>query len=153
VGASANRFRAEAPDVRVLDFGGGQTFIRCAVCRGDNHATATTCCRCEANLDTPAQRVFNEAFWTRRQEEDNEARAEAERLTARREQAERDTAEARRHFEWMDRQLASQRVRRLGRAELVIDFNPQARAVGLAIGRLLRRFALAVRARWLGPGR
>ena len=150
VGASANRFRADAPDMRVLDLESGQAFVRCALCRGDNHATARTCCRCEADLDTPAQRAFNEVFWTRRQADDAEERAEAERLTARREQADRDAAEARRHLDWMDQQLAIRRVRRLGRPELVINLNPQARAVGLAIGRLVRRFVLAV---WRSPGR
>lgn len=153
VGASANRFSAEAPDMHVLDLESGQAFVRCALCRGDNHATATTCCRCEANLDTPAQRAFNEAFWRRRQEEDAALRAEVELVAARREQADRDTAEARRYLDWMDLEIADRRERRLGRPELVIDFNPQARALGLAIGGLVRRFVLAVRASWRGPGR
>jgi hypothetical protein len=155
VGASAKRFRAEAPDLgpHVLDLEGGQAFVRCALCRGDNHATATTCCRCEASLDTPEQRAFNEAFWKRRLEEDAALRAEVELVAARREQADRAAAEARRYLEWMDLEIADRRERRLGRPALVIDFNPQARVLGLAIGGLVRRFVLAVRASWRGPGR
>jgi hypothetical protein len=153
VGASADRFRAEVPDMRVLDLESGQAFVRCALCRGDNHATATTCCRCEAALDTPEQRAFNEAFWKRRVEEDAALRAEVELVAARREQADRAAAEARRYLEWMDLEIADRRERRLGRPALVIDFNPQARVLGLAIGGLVRRFLLAVRASWRGPGR
>ena len=155
-GASTDRFLTEAPDdgPRVLDLARGQTFLRCALCRGDNHATATTCCRCEADLDTPEQRAFNEAFWLRRQEEDAEQRAEAERLRARREQADGEAAEARRHLDWMEHQLAIRRVRRVGRqAELVIDLSSHARTLGLAMGRFLRRVVLAARARWRGEGR
>jgi hypothetical protein len=152
VGASADRFRAEAPAMQVLDLESGQAFVRCVLCRGDNHATATTCCRCEAALDTPAQRAFNETFWKARQEEDAALRGEVELVAARREQADRAAAEARRYLDWMDHEIALRRQRRLGQ-ELVIDLNPQARALGLAIGGLVRRFVLAVRASWRGPGR
>lgn len=151
----AGRFGAEVEGPRVLDLAEGQPFIRCAVCRGDSHATSRACCHCEATLDTPEQRAFNQAFWLRRQEEDAEHRAEADRLRASRVQADREVAQVRKHVEWMDQEIALRRARRLTRrdGELVITFDPNLRPLGLAIGRFFRRAVLALRARLAGRGR
>lgn len=150
------RFGAAVEQPQVLDLSEGQAFVRCASCKGDNHATARTCCRCEARLDTPEQRTFNEDFWKRRQEEDAELRAETDRLRAAREQADREVAEARKYVEWMDQEIALRRVRRLTRreGEFVITFEPDVRPLGLAIGRFLRRVVMAARRLLLrDPGR
>lgn len=151
----AGRFGPAPAGPRVLDLSTGQPFVRCAVCRGDSHATASACGHCEARLDTPEQRAFNREFWLRRQEEDAEARVEVERLRAAREEADREVAQTRRHLEWMDQEIALRRARRLTRreGELVITFDAGLRPVGLAIGRFLRRAALAARARWRARGR
>ena len=151
----AGRFAPAREGPRVLDLSSGQPFIRCAACRGDSHATAGTCCHCGATLDTEEQRTFNRAFWLQRQEEDAEQRAAVERLRLAREEADREVAEARRQVEWMDPEIALRRSRRLTPrdGELVIDFGPELRPLGLAFGRLLRRAVLAVRARWPGRGR
>jgi hypothetical protein len=151
----SGRFAPPAEGPRVLDLSQGQPFLRCASCRADNHATAATCSHCDAKLDTPEQRAFNRDFWLRRQEEDAEQKAEVERLRASREQADREVAVARRHLEWMDQEIALRRARRVTRreGELVITFDPNLRPLGLAIGRLLRRVVLAVRARFGGRGR
>jgi hypothetical protein len=151
----AGRFGAAAEGPRVLDLAEGQPFVRCAVCRGDSHATSRTCCHCEAMLDTPEQRAFNQAFWLRRQEEDTEQRAEVDRVRAARERADREVAEARKHVEWLDQEIALRRARRLTRhdGELVITFEPNLRPLGLAIGRFFRRAVLALRAWWPGRGR
>ncbi len=148
----AGRFAPAPAGPRVLDLSGGQPFARCAACRGDSHATAVTCCHCGASLETDEQRAFNRAFWLRKQDEDAEQRAAVERVRLAREQAERDAAEARRHIEWMDQELALRRAGRLsGRGgALVIDFGPTLRPLGLAIGRFLRRAVLAARGRLRG---
>lgn len=53
---------AEAsPALDVAD--GDQPFLRCARCEGDSHRHASECQHCQADLDTPAQRAFNEAHW------------------------------------------------------------------------------------------
>jgi hypothetical protein len=147
--AVAGRFGPAPEGPRVLDLAGGQPFVRCAGCRGDSHATAVTCCHCGATLDTAEQRAFNRTFWLRRQEDDAEQRAAVERLRAAREQAERDAAEARRHLEWMDQEIALRRSGRFTRrgGALVVDFGPALRPIGLAIGRFLRRAVRAVRGR------
>jgi hypothetical protein len=151
----AGRFAPAPEGPRVLDLSGGQPFVRCARCRGDSHATSATCGHCGETLDTEEQRAFNRAFWLQRQQEDAEQRAAVERLRTTREQAEKDAAEARRHLEWMDQEIALRRSRRLTRrgGELVIDFGPELRPLGLAVGRFLRRAVLAVRARWRDRGR
>jgi hypothetical protein len=151
----AGRFSPAPEGPRVLDLSDGQPFLRCAACRGDSHAAATTCVHCEARLDTPEQRAFNREFWLRRQEEDAEQRAEVERLRAAREEAERAAAQARRQLEWMRVETVLRRSRRLGGREgaLVIDLGPSLRPLGLAIGRFLRRAVLAVRDRWRERGR
>jgi hypothetical protein len=150
----AERFGASEPGPRVLDLADGQPYVRCAECRGDSHATSRTCGHCGAVLTTPGQRAFNRAFWARRQEEDAAERAAADRLRASREEAERELAEVRKHIEWMGRETAVRRARRLTRhrGELVITFGPDLRPLGLAIGRFVRRAVLALCARW-PPGR
>lgn len=142
------RFGAPLEKTPVLDLSQGQPFVRCAHCKGDSHANALTCCRCDARLDTPEQRAFNAAFWTQRQEEDAELRAEAERLRAAREESDREVAQARRYLEWMDEEIALRRARRVVRreGEVVITFAPDVRPLGLAIGRFLRRVVKAARA-------
>jgi hypothetical protein len=150
------RFGTPVEKGPVLDLSEGQPFVRCAECKGDSHATALTCCRCDARLDTPAQRAFNEAFWKQRQEEDAELRVETERLRTRREQADRDVADARKYLEWMDQEIALRRARRVTRreGEVVITFQPDTRALGLAIGRFLRKAWQAARRVLLrDPGR
>ncbi|MGC4113491.1 MAG: hypothetical protein QM765_02240 [Myxococcales bacterium] len=37
--------------------------MRCAACHRDNHALATTCSACGANLNTPEQAAFNQRLW------------------------------------------------------------------------------------------
>jgi hypothetical protein len=143
--AREGRFGAADDAPHVLDLSAGQPFVRCAVCKGDSHATALACCRCQARLDTPEQRAFNEAFWARRQAEDAELRAEADRLRTARAEADRAAAEARKYVEWMDGAIALRRARRLTRreGEVVVTFEPDLRRLGLAIGRFLRRMAQA----------
>jgi hypothetical protein len=142
------RFGAPAERTPFLDLSQGQPFARCAVCKADSHASALTCCRCDARLDTPEQRAFNAAFWARRREEDDQLRAEVDRLRAARAEGEREAAQARRSLEWMDEQIARLRAgRRPARPDaFVITFAPDVRPLGLAIGRFLRRVVKAARA-------
>jgi hypothetical protein len=154
--AVEGRFGTAEAKPAVLDLSQGQPFVRCRTCKGDSHVTATVCSRCDARLDTREQRAFNQAFWTRRQAEDAELRAETERLRASREQADRDVSEARKAMEWMDQEIALRRARRITRRQgaLVISFEPDARALGLAVGRFLRRAVRAARRILLrDPGR
>ena len=153
--AVAGRFAPADEGPRLLDLGAGQPFVRCAVCRGDSHATSRSCTHCQAPLDTAEQRAFNQAFWVRRQAEEADYRAETDRLRASSAAADRDVAEARKHLEWMDQEIALRRARRLTRreGELVITFGPDLRPLGLAVGRFFRRVALAARARLFPRGR
>jgi hypothetical protein len=46
-----------------------QPFTRCGVCEADNSRYIARCMNCGANLDTPEQRDFNEALWSKRRAE------------------------------------------------------------------------------------
>ena len=74
--SSTDRFRPppERPLETADERKGAQPFIRCFSCQMDNTIYAATCQNCAAELDTPAQRAFNEKLWAERQ-----AQAEAER--------------------------------------------------------------------------
>ena len=82
---STDRFRPppERPLETADERTGAQPFIRCMDCQMDNTVYAATCQNCAAELDTEAQRAFNERLWKERQ-----AQAEKDR----REQAERERA-------------------------------------------------------------
>lgn len=88
--SSTDRFRppVERPLETAEERKGAQPFTRCMDCHMDNTVYAATCQNCAAELDTPAQRAFNERLWAKRQEEaDGERKATAEREKARQEQA------------------------------------------------------------------
>ena len=88
--SSTDRFRpaAERPLEVAEDRPGAQPFTRCFTCETDNTVHATHCSHCGVELDTPAQRAFNEKFWARRQaESEAERRAAADIQKAREEQA------------------------------------------------------------------
>lgn len=81
-GADLDRFGPEPePRIELLEAdAGARPFTRCMRCGMDHGVFATECAGCGANLDTEAQREFDERLWARRQEEAaREARAEAER--------------------------------------------------------------------------
>lgn len=84
-GLGSSRFEpaptpAEEAPLRALEDDGGQPFVRCQACRHDSFATATRCQQCDADLTTPAQRLFNAALWNRLVAEKQEMAAESERL-------------------------------------------------------------------------
>lgn len=81
-GAGLDRFGPDPePSIELVETGSGdRPFTRCMRCGMDHNVFATACSGCGANLDTEAQREFNERLWARRQEDAaREARAEAER--------------------------------------------------------------------------
>ncbi len=84
--SSTDRFRpaVERPLETVEERTGAQPFVRCMDCQMDNTVYAATCQNCAAELDTPAQRAFNERLWKERQSQaEAEKRALAEREEAR----------------------------------------------------------------------
>jgi hypothetical protein len=89
---STDRFREppERPLETADERRGAQPFTRCMDCQMDNTVYAATCQNCAAELDTPAQRAFNERLWKERQ-----AQAETERreLAEREQVRQRDAAE------------------------------------------------------------
>jgi hypothetical protein len=88
--SSTDRFRpaAERPLEIAEDRPGAQPFTRCFTCETDNSVHATHCSHCGVELDTPAQRAWNERFWARRQAEAEAERREVEGIQkAREEQA------------------------------------------------------------------
>jgi hypothetical protein len=103
--SSTDRFRPppERPLETADERPGAQPFVRCMDCQMDNTVYATTCQNCAAELDTEAQRAFNERLWR-----DRQAQAEAERReTAEREKArQRDAAEDARSRREMAEELA-----------------------------------------------
>jgi len=118
------------PAIRVLEDDGGPSFVRCASCRADSHATATRCGNCDADLTTPAQRRFNEAFWKRRLEEEADERQEVDRLRESQARANEETAEAQRRLPELERQLRARDTRE-------IQVGGVFRALGQTIGRWL----------------
>lgn len=119
-GAGLDRFGPEPPPrVELLETTAGeQPFTRCMRCGMDHGVFATECSGCGANLDTEAQREFNERLWARRQEEAaREARAEEDRR-AREARDQVELAEARRAMgEALAREVGDRERRRLGMAE------------------------------------
>lgn len=62
---------------------GEQPFLRCAMCAHDNTRFVEVCAKCGAPLHTPAQRAFNEQFWSARlAEAATEQQAHVEHLAA-----------------------------------------------------------------------
>lgn len=119
-GADLDRFGPEPPPaIELVETSAGERpFTRCLRCGMDHNVFATTCSGCNASLDTPEQRDFNERLWARRQEEARrEAAAEAERRAREaREQAE--LAAARRAMgEELAREVGRRERRRLGMDE------------------------------------
>jgi hypothetical protein len=111
-GEATDRFRApeeRPPDVE-RSREGEQPFVRCAHCETDNTVYAATCHNCQADLDTPEQRAFNERLWAARKAE---SAREAAVLAARREEQERASVEERR----ARRILAEQMAREVGESE------------------------------------
>jgi uncharacterized membrane protein len=110
-GGQPERFRGPDPEpaLRVLDLDQGQSFVRCARCRHDHHATAVRCTNCGADLTTRAQRAFNQALWKQRQEESAAEEAAVEKVRAARAQADRDDADAMRLRAILERDVASHR--------------------------------------------
>jgi hypothetical protein len=105
--SSTDRFRpaVERPLETAEDRTGAQPFVRCMDCQMDNTVYAATCQNCAAELDTPAQRAFNERLWKERQSQaEAEKRALAEREAAR----QRDAGDQAR----MRREVAEEMARR-----------------------------------------
>jgi hypothetical protein len=109
--ATAGRFRApepRAPDT-VVRAEGAQPFVRCFRCEVDNSVFARTCTGCGEELDTPAQRAFNEKLWAGRR---REAAEEERLLAARAEQVRRDAEEVAKARREMGELLARETARR-----------------------------------------
>jgi hypothetical protein len=143
-GAAAERFEAEAAEkpLRVLDLDEGQSFVRCARCRADSHATAVRCAQCDADLASPEQRAFNEAFWKRRVAEQAEERVEVERLQAARARADQEAAAAARRGHALEQELRQRQALGLplDDADDVRDpLRAGARWIGGVLGRALAR--------------
>lgn len=89
--------------------GEDQPFIRCANCEGDSNRFARECQHCHADLDTPAQRAFNERLWsTLRAQREEEAEAQARALAERQKAAEQEARERRALYEQMARDIRRQ---------------------------------------------
>jgi hypothetical protein len=119
-GADLDRFGPEPPPrIELLETeSGAQPFTRCMRCGMDHGVFATVCTGCNASLDTPAQREFNEKLWVRRREEAaREEAAAAERRTLE-ERAQADLARAQRTMgEALAREVAARERWRLGHGE------------------------------------
>ncbi len=89
--------------------GEDQPFIRCANCEGDSTRFARECQHCHADLDTPAQRAFNEQLWSAlRAQREEEAAAQARSLAQRQQAAEQEARERRALYEQMARDIRRQ---------------------------------------------
>jgi hypothetical protein len=97
-GADLDRFGPEPPPrIELLETSSGaQPFTRCMRCGMDHGVFATVCTGCNASLDTPQQRDFNERLWARRQEEAAREAAVSAELRAEQERARGELARARR---------------------------------------------------------
>jgi hypothetical protein len=145
-GAEGARFEEAADEGRLRvrdDADHGLSFVRCALCRADNYATAACCSNCEADLTTPDQRAFNQALWRKhvadKEEEDREVEAVRERRAA----AEREQADAMRQRESLERDL--ERRRELGlplddQDDVSDPMRAGARSLGALIGRAIARW-------------
>jgi hypothetical protein len=145
-GASESRFEQDARDdrIRVLDVGEGQPFVRCALCRSDSYLTATRCAQCDALLETPEQRAFNEALWRKTRAEGEVQEREVAALRDRRAQGDREQADAHRRRALIEAEL--DRRRALG---LPLDDRDAVGDPARAAARWLGRFLGSVVARWL----
>jgi hypothetical protein len=117
-GGSLDRFRPAAERDLELDLADhdDQPFLRCAGCETDNFRTAARCTTCGADLDTEAQRAFNQRFWAgRRAEAAAEEEASAARRAALEEEQARDAVLRRQAAESMARQVGEAERRRLER--------------------------------------
>jgi hypothetical protein len=143
-GADAVRFEEAAEErLRVRDTDDGLSFVRCAHCRADNYPTAARCTNCEADLDTPGQRAFNEALFRKHVADREEEKQQLEALKERRALAEREQAEAMRQREALEGELSRRRERGLplDEADDVSDpLRAGARSVGGLIGQALARW-------------
>ena len=86
-----------------------QPFIRCRVCEGDNNRFAVECQHCNADLNTPEQRAFNEQLWAQlREARQHEAEAH-QQMQAAQLQAEFELKQAQRKaYEQLARRVAVQ---------------------------------------------
>jgi hypothetical protein len=114
------RFGEEPPPeerpLRVLEHE-GMPFVRCCVCRFDNHLTATRCQNCGDALSSPVQRAFNEALSRSQAEQSARDRAEADVVHAARRDAEAREAQRRALDHLMDMDALRRGVPRTGSAD------------------------------------
>jgi hypothetical protein len=115
--SSKVRFGAE-PEPRPPDVAppaeGAQPFVRCFRCEADSSVYARTCATCGEELDTPAQRAFNEKLWAKRRAAQEEEERTLATQRAEREQAEAEAVQARREMgETLARETARQQRDRL----------------------------------------
>ena len=152
-GAPVARFEEPAAGggLRVLDTDGGQSFVRCALCRTDSFANATRCSSCGADLRTPAQRRFNEALWLRLAADQAEVAGEAALVKERRAAADREVAEAVRRAPELLQELARRRALGLPLDD-ADDVSSPLRAVARALGRFLGQALGRVFGRFVRPG-
>jgi hypothetical protein len=138
-GCEPARFEPAPPaseTIRVLETGDA-CFVRCAECRFDNFPTATCCRHCHADLTSPAQRSYSEAFWTKRAEEKLEEDRELESIRQRRAEADRQAADAMRQLVELEQQLSTRHTRGLPwdeRDGIVQLVQQNSRRYGLVIG-------------------
>jgi hypothetical protein len=87
-----------------------QPFVRCLWCQGDSARFATVCAVCDAPLDTPEQRAFNERLWAERLAHRAQEQQTIEAVERQRAQLQDDEARARReYYELLARQQAEGR--------------------------------------------
>ncbi|HZH02624.1 MAG TPA: hypothetical protein VEY30_02500 [Myxococcaceae bacterium] len=117
-GHSPGRFAAPPDDGAVAvreRLPGEQPFIRCARCEADNSIYVQACINCDAALDSPEQRAFNERLWRARQAQTMEETQALQALRREREAQQTQAASAARR-EWAER--TAERVRREVEREL-----------------------------------
>ena len=118
-GAQLERFEpVPEPEIELADppTGARRPFTRCMRCGAENGAFAVRCAGCDADLDTAAQRAFDERLWERREEERRRAEAALEERRRLAERSEAEEARARRELaETMAREVGEQERRRLDR--------------------------------------
>jgi hypothetical protein len=114
--ASGDRFRRpleRSPEVEVRS-AEEQPFVRCARCEVDNSVYAAACAQCQADLNTPEQRAYNERLWAERRAE---AKREAAEVAERQQERERQRTEEEKariaYASELARQVGQQERRRL----------------------------------------
>jgi hypothetical protein len=93
-GAAEARFEAAPVEPAERPDDGGLEYIRCRECRRESAAHAVQCSFCESDLRSAAQRAYNETFWRKRREEQEELRREVDALSARQRAADAKIREA-----------------------------------------------------------